>query len=122
MLADFLLPMLEWNPGNRATAQDMLSHPWLTMDKNYDYKVPEEEFKRESLRRSIEDIGKSEDKGDLAETDYDMNKADIEDNDEELLINVDDNEDNPSESGDESAKKYSLHSNLLNVEIGRAHV
>lgn len=26
---DFLMPMLEWNPSDRASAQAMLSHPWL---------------------------------------------------------------------------------------------
>ena len=28
--SDFLLPMLEWYPERRATAQDMLKHPWLS--------------------------------------------------------------------------------------------
>ena len=27
--ADFLLPMLEWKPGKRATAKEILKHPWL---------------------------------------------------------------------------------------------
>lgn len=28
-MADFLRPMLEYEPERRATAQEMLSHPWL---------------------------------------------------------------------------------------------
>lgn len=36
MLSDFLLPMLEWYPEKRATAQEMLSHPWLNMEPNYE--------------------------------------------------------------------------------------
>lgn len=28
-IADFLLPMLVYEPGKRATAQQMLSHPWV---------------------------------------------------------------------------------------------
>ena len=28
-LADFLQPMLNWVPDKRATAQQMLDHPWL---------------------------------------------------------------------------------------------
>jgi len=27
--ADFLLPMLEWDPEKRASSAQMLSHPWL---------------------------------------------------------------------------------------------
>ena len=37
--ADFLLPMLRWDPNKRATAEQMLRHPWLTMDADYDTKV-----------------------------------------------------------------------------------
>ena len=29
LMADFLRPMLEFEPERRATAQEMLSHPWL---------------------------------------------------------------------------------------------
>lgn len=31
-LADFLMKMLTWYPEKRATAQEMLSHPWLNME------------------------------------------------------------------------------------------
>ena len=34
-LADFLLPMLRWNHEERASAQEMLKHPWLKMKDNY---------------------------------------------------------------------------------------
>lgn len=30
-LTDFLRPMLNWYPEKRATAQQMLDHPWLKM-------------------------------------------------------------------------------------------
>lgn len=30
MLASFLLPMLDFTPDRRATARDMLQHPWLS--------------------------------------------------------------------------------------------
>ena len=36
---DFLLPMLHWDPDKRASAQQMLSHPWLTMPANYETRV-----------------------------------------------------------------------------------
>ena len=42
--ADFLSPMLEWHHDRRATAQQMLAHPWLNMPANYDYKYSEKEF------------------------------------------------------------------------------
>jgi serine/threonine-protein kinase SRPK3 len=37
-LADFLLPMLRWDPNKRATAEQMLKHPWLTMEPEYNVK------------------------------------------------------------------------------------
>lgn len=43
-LADFLLPMLEWYPERRATAQDMLKHPWLNMESNYECTMNENDF------------------------------------------------------------------------------
>lgn len=43
--ADFLLPMLEWDPDKRASAQTMLNHPWLKMTSNYDTRMSEEEIK-----------------------------------------------------------------------------
>lgn len=119
LLADFLLPMLEWYPDRRATAQEMLSHPWLNAEKNYDYKISEEEYKRRILMKSVEDVKKNVEKGDLAESEYELNKADIEDNDKAMLSGAEDFEDTVSEGEEESAnKKYSLHSSLLNVDHG----
>jgi len=43
-LADFLLPMLSWDHENRATAQQMLKHPWLDMPDNYDFKYSQREY------------------------------------------------------------------------------
>jgi serine/threonine protein kinase len=31
-LRDFLLPMLDFDPARRATAAEMLAHPWLQQD------------------------------------------------------------------------------------------
>lgn len=34
--SDFLLPMLAWEPDKRATAKEMLSHPWLHIPSEND--------------------------------------------------------------------------------------
>ena len=35
-LADFLLPMLEFDPEKRATAEECLQHPWLAENPSSD--------------------------------------------------------------------------------------
>ena len=43
-LSDFLLPMLRYYPNQRATAQEMLNHPWLNMASNFDCHMSEREY------------------------------------------------------------------------------
>jgi serine/threonine-protein kinase SRPK3 len=50
MLSDFLLQILKWCPSDRPSAQKMLSHPWLTMPDNYDYKMTEMEYRLYDLK------------------------------------------------------------------------
>jgi serine/threonine-protein kinase SRPK3 len=50
-LADFLIPMLDWNHENRASAQEMLKHPWLSLPDNYDYKYTEREYETLRLKK-----------------------------------------------------------------------
>lgn len=50
-LSDFLLPMLEWYPHKRATAKEMLSHYWLNMEANYDYKFSDREYEVMLLKK-----------------------------------------------------------------------
>jgi serine/threonine protein kinase len=50
MFADFLMKILKWYPSDRPTAQEMLEHPWLTMEEDYNYKMSEIEFKIYELR------------------------------------------------------------------------
>jgi serine/threonine-protein kinase SRPK3 len=45
-LADFLIGMLTWYPDRRATAQEMLDHPWLKMPRNDNYKLSDEEYEK----------------------------------------------------------------------------
>ncbi len=82
-LADFLLPMLEWYPEKRATAQEMLKHPWLNMKSNYDTAMDEAEFQKMMLRAKLmgkdeQDTGKA--MSELCDSEDDMFGADSEDN------------------------------------------
>jgi serine/threonine protein kinase len=52
-LAEFLIPMLEWYPSKRATAQSMLSHHWLNMEANYDYKYTDKQYEVMMLKKQI---------------------------------------------------------------------
>lgn len=55
-LSSFLLPMLTWLPKDRASAQSMLDHPWLSMPDDYDFKMSDLEFKKYKLRQTFEGI------------------------------------------------------------------
>jgi serine/threonine protein kinase len=54
--ADFLIPMLHWDPDKRATAQSMLDHPWLTMPANYNTKLTPAEFQMEKAQEKSTDL------------------------------------------------------------------
>ena len=53
ILADFLLPMLSWNHETRATAEDMLKHPWLDSPDNYDFKYSDREYDVMMLKKDL---------------------------------------------------------------------
>lgn len=53
-LNDFLLPMLGWHHDRRATAQQMLGHPWLDMENNYDYKYTELEYQKLQMKKQMQ--------------------------------------------------------------------
>ena len=44
--SDFLMPMLEYYPDKRASARDLLRHPWLNMPADFDYKISEIEIEK----------------------------------------------------------------------------
>ena len=54
-LSDFLTPMLEWYPTQRATAQQMLNHNWLNMEPNYEYKYSDREYEVMMLKKDLKD-------------------------------------------------------------------
>lgn len=47
--ADFLLPMLNWDPEKRASAEKLLDHPWLKEPSNYETRISDEEYKQKKL-------------------------------------------------------------------------
>lgn len=82
-LADFLLPMLEWYPEKRATAKEMLEHPWLDMPSNYDYLLSERDYQVMKLKSKLSGEPVEEDNkemSELGESDIDLFNADYEDN------------------------------------------
>lgn len=88
--ADFLVPMLEWYPNQRASAQKMLDHPWLNMKPNYEYKYTDREYEVMMLKKDLKDKVKPGTKGaqnlddshhemnELIDSDEEQNQADID--------------------------------------------
>lgn len=54
-LADFLVPMLRWDQEERATAQEMLEHPWLKMPWVEETKMSEKEHNARLLKKKLMD-------------------------------------------------------------------
>ena len=50
MFADFLIPILQWEPTKRPTAAELLAHPWLTMPDVYNHKMSDLEFQKYNLK------------------------------------------------------------------------
>lgn len=95
--ADFLMPMLEWDPDRRASAQSMLSHPWLSAESNYDTRMSEEEIeiklKRDELKKQKKDLAQTPEE--LADIDFEEEELRIETSklvDDEIELNMGDDE------------------------------
>lgn len=121
-LTDFLLPMLEWDPQKRATAQQMLSHPWLAMPAVYDTKMKEKEYRHMSLLRKLNGSDNETDTGSngigngnvvLGEGMDELNNADVENN-----TDGDTSEDDMEDYANSPNNKYGPNSSLLNVDHG----
>jgi serine/threonine protein kinase len=84
-LNDFLMPMLQYFPEKRASAQDMLSHPWLTMEPNFEFKMSDRDYERMMMIKKNTKKEKPADDvvvADIIESDAEINMADDEDNEE----------------------------------------
>ena len=94
MLADFLLPMLSWNHETRASAEEMLKHPWLDMGDNYDFKYTDREYEVMMLKKELktqmkggnnanqdeaDQDGDRQEMNELIDSDPELYSADVED-------------------------------------------
>ena len=84
--SDFLMPMLEYYPDKRASARELLKHPWLNMPADFDYKISEIEIEKRKMIENNKMIEENEDKKkdvidkDVYESDTELYGADDEDN------------------------------------------
>ena len=109
-LSDFLMPMLEYYPYKRATARELLRHPWLSMPADFDYKISDIEIEKKKM---IED-NKIIEKDDVDDTNIDMRDvyssdssiygADIDENEKEKYDKKKE-EDEFDDSGDDNPDK-----------------
>jgi hypothetical protein len=89
----FLLPMLAYFPDKRATAQDSLRNLWLKMQRNLDFRMPEQELMQYFQKKKWRQMDELNLESHEAE-DSDNQDADSEDNDYE-----------DEESGDEDRER-----------------
>ena len=84
--SDFLMPMLEYYPDKRASAKELLKHPWLNMPADFDYKISEIEIEKRKMIENNkiveenEDKKKDNDEKDVYDSDSELYGADDEDN------------------------------------------
>ena len=92
--SDFLMPMLEYYPEKRASARDLLRHPWLNMPADFDYKISDIEIEKNKMIES--NISKEENE----EKKKDIFEKDVYDSDSELY-GADDEDNNKSDKNTE---------------------
>lgn len=92
-LSDFLLPMLDYSPDKRATAQKMLDHPFLSMPSNFDFKMTDREYEKMTMFKKNWKTDKKSTirERDVVESDVEQNEADFEELND---LEVDDDDDN----------------------------
>ena len=119
-LSDFIMPMLEYLPEKRASARELLSHPWLKMEPNFDVKMNDVEIAKMNFFENIknEEMENEKNNNFLYDDDSDndrqvytseseVNEGDDEDNSEyDVEFSEDDKE--SEESGDENPDKVNI--------------
>lgn len=79
-IEDFLLPMLRFDITKRASAAEMLEHPWLSMKADFDYKLSEKELEKKLISKDVKEKKKEAIKLVFTEGEDEKNMADNEDN------------------------------------------
>ncbi len=134
-LNDFIMPMLEYYPEKRISAEELLKHPWLNMPTNFEYLMSDREYekmmmikknaKKEKNLNNNNNNGNNDEliKQDLIESDIEINMADDEDNEE--ISGEEDSDDSFVDNPDQihiqnfnnSFAAYGQHVNLAAVAI-----
>ena len=110
---DFIMPMLEYYPEKRATARQMLKHPWLKMPANFDYLMNDKEIEQYNINSNnnnnlLINISNTDDNNndnelnklkDNNSSHSELYKADDEDN------SIYDDKEDEDDSGDENPDK-----------------
>ena len=110
-LADFMKPMLEYYPQKRASARELLRHPWLTMPADFDFKISDIEIEKMKMIKNNKkgENEEEEDKKDnldreVYSSDSELYGGDNEDNDKGDIYN----EFNDDDSGDDNPDKINI--------------
>lgn len=125
-LTDFLMPMLDYYPERRATAQSMLNHHWLNMPSNFDYLMSDREYERMiMIKRNKKEKTQPEEPSvsDIVDSDNDLNMADSEDNEDYISDEVNESEDSCEDADiiniqnfNNSFAAYGQHVNLAALD------
>jgi serine/threonine protein kinase len=109
MLADFFGKMIKWEPKDRASAREMLKHPWLKMQPRYETKMSRSEVKEfKRLHGYHVSPSSSSDTESVKEDDNEESKNP----DNKPKLNESKNEDDwesDEEGGDDEQSNDSLH-------------
>jgi len=117
-LTDFLLPMLEFYPERRASARELLRHPWLSMPPNYDYLMSEADIFKMTMKENLLGINKEDEikdpkmelnkDRDVYSSDSELNEADCEDNNIKPKIPSDNEDDDDTQLADANPDKINI--------------
>lgn len=81
--------MLIYEPEKRATAQEMLNHPWLNQEFSLDYKMTDREYERMNIIKKGRTDRKLLNVRDVVESDNEQNMGDDEDNENSQILEDD---------------------------------
>ena len=110
-LNDFLLPMLEYCPEKRASARQMLNHPWLKAECKSSYIMSDWEIEKMNM---IEETQKEKSNDDNLNSEYSNNY--IYSSEEELAQGDEEDNDIYNES-DELMENYGKYTEELDVSM-----